>query len=133
MKVANPDRTIGEVMAEQGKRPHGWYEIETLCGIVQGLYPDVVRVDVMDDAGLRRLTSEMRQAEHHPWRYVVDKGEGDMVRVRAIQQRNRVTETQPQRLASRRWETDPDALLRRRSGARHHDPRRQRARPPPGQ
>lgn len=107
MKIANPNRTIGAVMAEQGKRPNGWYEIDTLCGIAQGVYPDVLQVDVMDDAGLERLTAEVRDMEHHPWRYNVDKV-GAMVRVRAIRQENRVTETQPARLGGRAWEADPE-------------------------
>lgn len=127
MKIANPDRTLGALMAEQGKRPHGWYELETLIGIVQGLSPDLVQIDVMDDAGLERLTGELRTAENYPWRYNVDKGEGDMVRVRAIQQRSRVTETQPQRLGSRAWEADPRGYFDTGHGVvladSEHDPR----------
>lgn len=134
MKVANPDRTIGEVMAEQGKRPGGWYEMDTLIGIIRGLSPDFVRVDTMTPQDSLRLRSELSRLEEHPWRYPVQRLSDGMVHVRAVQQRNRVTETQPQRLGGRAWETDPQGYFGTPEGVVHtnagpvlagseHDPR----------
>jgi hypothetical protein len=110
MKIANPERTLGAVMAEQGKRPHGWYEMETLTAVVKGMYPDWVRIDALDDAARHRMHNELLAAEQYPWRYE-GKHEGEMFLVRAVQQRSRVTETQPAQLGSRRWETDPEAYF----------------------
>ena len=134
MKIANPDRTIGEVMAEQGKRPGGWYEMDTLIGIVRGLSPDFVRVDVMTPDEHKRLRSELSRLEEHPWRYATQRLGDGVVSVRAVQQRNRVTETQPQRLGGRAWETDPQGYFGTPDGIVHtnagpvlagseHDPR----------
>lgn len=134
MKVANPDRTIGEVMAEQGKRPGGWYEMETLVGIVRGLAPDFVRVDVLTPDQHRRLRSELSRLEEYPWRYATQRLGDDMVYVRAVKQIIRVTETQPQRLGGRAWETDPQGYFGTPDGIVHtnagpvlagseHDPR----------
>lgn len=135
MKVANPDRTIGEVMAEQGKRPGGWYEMETLVGIVRGLSPEWVRVDVLTQREATRLGREFHSLSLHPWHHetmwMPDTG---MTQVRAVQQRNRVTETQPQRLGGRAWETDPQGYFGTPEGVVHtsagpvlagseHDPR----------
>ena len=87
MKIANPDRTIGEVMTEQGKRPGGWYEMETLVGIVRGLSPDFVRVDTMTPDDHARLRSELSRLEEYPWRYATQRLGDGMVSVRAVQQR----------------------------------------------
>lgn len=126
MKVANPQRPLGQVMADAGQRPHGWYDIDTICGVVQGCYPDVVEIDVMDAAGLERLTGDMKRAEVYPWRYVVDKV-GEMVRVRAVRQAVNVPETGPQRLGSRAWEADPRGFFDTGRGIvladSEHDPR----------
>ena len=134
MKIANPDRTIGEVMTEQGKRPGGWYEMETLVGIVRGLSPDFVRVDTMTSEQSLRLRSELSRLEEHPWRYAVQRLADGMVTVRAVEQRSRVTETQPQRLGGRAWEADPQGFFGTPDGIVHtssgpvlagseHDPR----------
>jgi len=128
VKIANPDRTIGEVMTEQGKRPGGWYEMETLVGIVRGLSPDFVRVDVMTSEQSLRLRSELSRLEEHPWRYAVQRLADGMVTVRAVEQRSRVTETQPQRLGSRAWEADPQGFFDAGNGhlilsGSEHDPR----------
>lgn len=128
MKVANPDRTIGEVMAEQGKRPDGWYEMDTLVGIVRGLAPDYVRVDTLTTDQTLRLRSELSRMEHYPWRYAVRRLDDGMVHVRAMEQRSRVTETQPARLGSRAWEADPTGFFDAGNGhlilsGSEHDPR----------
>lgn len=127
MKVANPDRTIGEAMAEAGKRPGGWYEMETLIGIVRGLAPDFVRVDTLTTKDTLRLRSELSRAERYPWRYTVQRTDDGMVSVRAVKQRNRVTETQPSRLGSRAWEADPSGFFDTGRGVvlagSEHDPR----------
>lgn len=107
MKVGNPDQMVAEAI---GKTPDGWYDIPTILGVVQGFYPDLVRIDRMDQEGQRRMTSEVKRAEHHPWRYVVDRVGGE-VRIRALKQEVRVPETQPARLGSRAWEADPEGFF----------------------
>lgn len=128
MKIANPDRTIGEVMTEQGKRPGGWYEMETLVGIVRGLSPDFVRVDIMTPDDHARLRSELSRLEEYPWRYATQRLGDGMVSVRAVEQRSKVTETQPQRLGGRAWEADPQGFFDAGNGhlilsGSEHDPR----------
>jgi hypothetical protein len=51
-----------------------------------------------------------------------------MTQVRAVQQRNRVTTTQPARLGSRAWEADPEGFFDAGNGrlilsGSEHDPR----------
>lgn len=111
MKIANPERTLGSAMVEQGKRPNGWYEMETLVAAVRGMSPDFVQIDVLTVEETSRLRSELSQAEVYPWRYSVTRWPSGMVLVRALEQRSRVTETQPQRLGSRHWEADPDGYF----------------------
>jgi hypothetical protein len=135
VKIANPERTLGEVMAEQGKRPNGWYEIETLIGALRGMSPDWVRIDDLTIDETRRLRRELADAEVFPWRYEVDRSHpGGMVSVRAHEQRVKVPETQPQRLGSRQWEADPSGYFGTAEGIVHttsgpvlagseHDPR----------
>jgi hypothetical protein len=111
MKIANPERTLGEVMAEQGKRPNGWYEMETLIGAVRGMSPDWVRIDRLDDAARHRMHNELLLAAHFPWVYEGRHDTDGTFLVRAVERKVKVPETQPQRLGSRQWEADPDGYF----------------------
>jgi hypothetical protein len=134
MKIANPERTLGEVMAEQGKRPNGWYEMETLIGAVRGMSPDWVRIDRLDDAARHRMHNELLLAAHFPWVYEGRHDTDGTFLVRAVERKVKVPETQPQRLGSRQWEADPSGYFGTAEGIVHttsgpvlagseHDPR----------